>query len=323
MKRLKEYIDKHPKLKKIAKIFAVIAIVFSFLFNALIIGSLIINANKSNNNTRALVYDDIAMPVKNEIQKQYNVYYSFGDFSSPLFAEDTFTLLTDPNMTNIGLTGYSSSDFLSGTLITISNPEIVWCTLNSDGESFTQYNTHVFDYVQIQYDTSKNYPVYSINLKMHVNSSNFYFNFRYGRYSIYDNDNNLTYSNWSSACSGFDETYYAVYMSFAKTNQFNWLGTGNAVFNDYYNQGYNDGYNLGYGYGYDTGEDYGYDQGYYDGLQSAEQGETTMFSLISQAFNAVASILDIQVLPNLSLGLLIFTPLIVTIIIVVVKMVKG
>lgn len=80
------------------------------------------------------------------------------------------------------------------------------------------------------------------------------------------------------------------------------------------------GYETGYSNGYLTGKTEGYNEGYDDGSIGLTNNP---FNLLGNAFEGLASILDIQILPHLSLGVLIFTPLIVSIVIVVVKMIKG
>ncbi|MBO7528045.1 MAG: hypothetical protein J6T74_09205 [Clostridia bacterium] len=49
---------------------------------------------------------------------------------------------------------------------------------------------------------------------------------------------------------------------------------------------------------------------------------SNVFTLFSQAFNSISSILNIQVLPNMTLGLLLSIPLIVTIILFIIKMLR-
>jgi len=75
-----------------------------------------------------------------------------------------------------------------------------------------------------------------------------------------------------------------------------------------------------YNAGYNAGLRAGYDAGYVKGSSGVE---TNAFTAISQAFEAVSNILSIQVLPNLPLWVLVFTPLIIAVVIVVVKLIKG
>ena len=52
------------------------------------------------------------------------------------------------------------------------------------------------------------------------------------------------------------------------------------------------------------------------------EGTASAFSLLTQAFGSVAGLLAVQVLPNITLGLLLFLPLIATVIVLIIKAVK-
>lgn len=92
---------------------------------------------------------------------------------------------------------------------------------------------------------------------------------------------------------------------------------------------YNDGYTIGYVDGHIDGEDIGYDIGYADGYDfgfdlGIEQGElATPFSLIRGAFVGIGGILDIQIFPNISLGAIMFIPLMISIIFAIMKAWKS
>lgn len=110
-----------------------------------------------------------------------------------------------------------------------------------------------------------------------------------------------------------------------------------------YEQGYGIGYETGYDKGYDDGNSEGYnkavidvlnpdstqyqyiyDLGKQEGIVEGMRGtESNAFIVIGQAFSAVGSIFSIEVLPNLPLWVLVFTPLIIVVVIVVVKLIKG
>lgn len=62
---------------------------------------------------------------------------------------------------------------------------------------------------------------------------------------------------------------------------------------------------------------------YESNLVTTDIGTGDVFSLLTHTFESIVPILSIAILPNLTIGMLIFIPLIVTIIIVVVKMIKG
>jgi hypothetical protein len=105
-----------------------------------------------------------------------------------------------------------------------------------------------------------------------------------------------------------------------------------------YEQGFDDGYDVGYDDGLDDGYDVGYEQGYNVGL---EDGYPTGFSdgfdagfsdglviapigvLFQSAFGAVASIFNIQVLGNLTLGSIIIAPIAVALLWFILGIVSG
>lgn len=69
---------------------------------------------------------------------------------------------------------------------------------------------------------------------------------------------------------------------------------------------------------------YIYDLGKQEGIVEGMRGtESNAFIVIGQAFSAVGSIFSVEVLPNLPLWVLVFTPLIIVVVIVVVKLIKG
>jgi hypothetical protein len=109
-------------------------------------------------------------------------------------------------------------------------------------------------------------------------------------------------------------------------------------FNSAYNTGLDDGYGVGYDDGLDDGYDVGYEQGEAVGL---EQGYPTGYSdgfddgfsdgliiapigvLFQSAFGAVASIFNISVLGNLTLGSIIIAPIAVALLWFILGIVSG
>lgn len=67
---------------------------------------------------------------------------------------------------------------------------------------------------------------------------------------------------------------------------------------------YEEGYNAGVSIGYESG----HSAGYVEGLQDAENNP--MWDLFTGAFAGVGALLDIELLPNISIGLLILIPMI-------------
>lgn len=85
------------------------------------------------------------------------------------------------------------------------------------------------------------------------------------------------------------------------------------------NVAYQNGYNSGYQAGYVNGNN----DGYTLGVNSQIDGNTaTAFSYVSQAFNAVGGILELEVLPHVNLGLCFSIPLILVLIMTIFKLVR-
>lgn len=116
------------------------------------------------------------------------------------------------------------------------------------------------------------------------------------------------------------------------------LGTQNGYTNGYtvgYNQGTQDGYNNGYDDGVEVGELSGYTVGYTDGYEEGEddgyaQGilvnNNTMFNisgLVQKIFTQLTTILNIEVLPGLTLGLIILTPIGIGAILLILRLLRG
>lgn len=75
--------------------------------------------------------------------------------------------------------------------------------------------------------------------------------------------------------------------------------------------------------GYTSGYGNGYADGYADGFNSNLDHDTVnAFNYISQAFTAVSDVLAIQILPNITLGLVFSIPMVFTLILLTFKLVK-
>lgn len=64
----------------------------------------------------------------------------------------------------------------------------------------------------------------------------------------------------------------------------------------------------------------GYEDGYADGTNNTPNG---VFSVVASAFNSVTSFLNLHIAPNITLGMLLSIPIIVAIVFVIIKFVKG
>lgn len=79
-----------------------------------------------------------------------------------------------------------------------------------------------------------------------------------------------------------------------------------------------EGYNNGYGAGYLEG----YNDGFTNGSRIQDGGVHDAFSYISEAFNGIGGIMALQVLPNVSLGLVFSIPLTIILIMTIFKLVR-
>lgn len=76
--------------------------------------------------------------------------------------------------------------------------------------------------------------------------------------------------------------------------------------------GYQDGYNVGTVEGFDDGYLYGYDEGYHRGWDAGQAGETAItpvFNTLSSIFGVVGSVLAIELVPHVPIGLFFLVPL--------------
>ena len=74
--------------------------------------------------------------------------------------------------------------------------------------------------------------------------------------------------------------------------------------------------------GYDIGHTDGYNQGYEVGFNQGSSDES-VFSLLKHAANSIQDLLNIEVLPNISLWLLISIPLSISIMLIMFKLLRG
>lgn len=318
MKRIKEYINKYPKLKRVAKILGVVAIVFSFLFNALIIGSLIINANKPSDSNKVLAYGDYQPKTKEVVT-----------IDNDLFVEGTLSLSDDLAFWRRYchyLSGTSPNDFYWGYTMSSTDQSNTY-TYNTNVTGL-RYTTNIQDILDNGWDnwddpnlivinsltfsiyrganTDYNYRTITLNLA----------NSQVRNVIILEFDNGLFTGDFTSGVANNNASDYRLYYDgFVFANYTTFYSAWRYTTGDYW-----DGYYAGEEYGYQQGYYYGKSDGYQEGLDSQPTGA---FNLITTAFNSIASILNIDILPNLSLGLLVFLPVVIVVIIVVVKMIRG
>lgn len=97
----------------------------------------------------------------------------------------------------------------------------------------------------------------------------------------------------------------------------------NVVFDERYQDGYNDGYDSGFSNGFDSGEqsgyadgwdngyNSGYNKGFSDGVSESDTTYNGVFGTIANGiFAPIALIFGIELLPNITVGMIILVPLI-------------
>lgn len=319
MKRIKDYFNKHPKLKRVAKILGVVAIVFSFLFNALVVGALIVS--NLDNNKQVLAYGNYNITkrvVENDISNNEKYrFYSINDLTS----YDVMTNMYNYDRQHGNFFETSPHHFT----VIFNNTNANYIV---DGGDTAHYDYTGFELkyriygCTFAWEESPNRIVMKADFTI-VSLSN---TTDIGHFQV----DNVRYKFNGvlnqSTCSYFHDTHdvglqlllnSSFYIRCLQTSQnynlYDFFGYGNLP--DTQNA-----YDLGWQGGYSTGYNTGYNEGYQTGSTGMS---TNPFNLIRNAFTAIADILNIHVLPNLTLGVLIFTPIIVAIIIVVVRFIRG
>lgn len=85
------------------------------------------------------------------------------------------------------------------------------------------------------------------------------------------------------------------------------------------NNEYQRGYNGGYATGWVEGQNYGFEQGTHSGIDG---NTSNALGYVKQAFGVVDNIMQLQVLPNITLGLVFSIPMVLVAIMVIFKIVK-
>ena len=300
--KIKQYINERPKLKKALKITAVIGAIFSIGLNVLIFGALAVSCSnnviynvveKQSNNTKSLGH--ITNSSDNELYS-----YAQGDLatSEALLGILDYFVQLDSNFDKYG-TGASVEHTLTiktylvltqSTFSTyVTNNRLYSTAFNSVGNS-SDYGDHI----KIKWQYVSYMQAWNVSFIIYFGTSTYIsYGYDYARGVVNTPYISMSNTNYVVTTNGSDNPIYY----FAKYD------TRSA---DFYKQGFDAGYNEGYVAGNNDGS-----------------GNFNAFNLISNAFTSIASILNIQILPGVTLAVLIFTPLIVVLVVVVVRMFKG
>lgn len=335
--------DKMNK-KKLLHIIHIIYDVLSALFIVFVSSALLINAvQNADKKTQDILTPNI-QEVEHKTRRDYvrtpSGYYEYG-------ATDLFSYDFAVNLINYYVTQYNA-DFLEVTssqigqyVITTSNTHQMFC-YNQQGTYVSAFYVNNISLEKKVWGSSYNSYYYKLTFS---NSS------PYDKWLMFEWDVQRTSDNQLRifGCS-FDVSSSLLTSSFT-TSAYGWMGRAMLSENSSssqaflyslmnnnsknYEQGYDIGKQAGYDEGYQTaynqyqdglntaysrGYDVGYDVGYIDGVDS---DGVNAFGLIGQAFDAVSDVLSIEILPGFQLWVLVTTPLIIAVVIVVVKLIKG
>lgn len=160
------------------------------------------------------------------------------------------------------------------------------------------------------------------NCYAEIDYEGFHYTLAQGDTSVYDFTNTsrgIRYREDSVIVSAPNGGYYchAFAIKGAIDNLSIGLGT---PFYDQYTEGYESGHNQGDYQGYRRGYNDGYEVGTTTG--GVDANTHNAFGYIAETFNAMGGIFNLQVLPNVSLGLCVSIPLVLVLIMVIIRMVK-
>lgn len=155
-----------------------------------------------------------------------------------------------------------------------------------------------------------------------IDFEGFHYTLSQGDTSVYDFTNTksgIRYREDAVIVSAPNSAYYchALAIKGAIDNLSIGLGT---PFYDQYTEGYDSGLSRGDYFGYKRGYNDGYEVGATTG--GVDANTHNAFGYIAETFNAMGGIFNLQVLPNVTLGLCISIPLVLVLIMVIIRMVK-
>lgn len=142
--------------------------------------------------------------------------------------------------------------------------------------------------------------------------------------SVYDFSNTnyaLDYRIQSYPVNFRGEIEYFYFHAFNISGNIDYLNisVGSPIY-DEYARGYSKGYSEGYYDGYDIGWDDGYNFG--SGVDRIDKNTHNTFSYIAEGFKAVNNVLEIEVLPHVTLGLCFSIPFVIGMMTILFKLIK-
>ena len=91
-----------------------------------------------------------------------------------------------------------------------------------------------------------------------------------------------------------------------------------------YDKGLKEGETIGYNNGLEVGDEQGYNRGYNDGRSEGEANTNyNAFTLISNAFSSFGKLLNVEIYNGLTIGVIVCVPIIFSVVLFIIKMIKG
>lgn len=198
-----------------------------------------------------------------------------------------------------------------------------------------------------EYVTRFCFPFYNVEMKNYKNNEQNslkyagYNTLSYSRYMFdlwpnnnyhINDDGEYIYGNFNDVIDVKDDLYYVRGDDiFFRTDVLcgvqlyeSWDDSVGYVYHDNeWQVGYEAGLTNGYANGRVAGFDAGRIAGYNEAKTQYDTNDSGVFGLVTQSFTAISSFLNLHIAPNITLGMLLSIPIIVAIVFVVIKFVKG
>lgn len=334
IENLKKKIKAKPKLYRFLNILRILCNVGAYLIALFTLLSLSISSC-SNQSNKVLAYGDYNTHNIKQVAKR-GEYYMLGmsEIASYNGLQSVLTWATSVNTNYIGWAQCDGNvryyNLVQDSPITEENTDNLFkieqmgTTIPTQSDFFSARKIRFFS--QVNYYENFHRKYYFIGFG--ADGTNYEYGIEWRVYSSISNTSDLDFGDGSESSYLFgsrsfitdengvrtyltDEWHDACYFFYGSTSYLMFRGLIEDSITGYstgYADGLANGYNVGYNDGYTTGS---------TGLS------TNPFNLVSNAFDSIASLLNIEILPFLTLGTLIFVPLIVLILIVLFKMFKG
>lgn len=234
------------------------------------------------------------------------------------------------NYSTLMLVGFSYSSQSDIYFVSTNKLDFLWLTSSNSANNVrvsavVDYNlaSSIDDYNAISnYSTITAYDTFTSNGTPKV--SDFDFTLSNGESVVFDYsnlyyENNGSYKQEIRYIRGENISYYIPYLYMENYEGDNIYLSYGAPYSDIANEEYDRGYGNGYSSGWVQGNQNGFDIGVSVGGNS---NTANAFTYIQQTFNAVGGLLELEVLPHVTLGLCFSIPLVFVLIMTIFKLVR-